>query len=247
MSDVTSDATQIATAVNLLMPEEAAAPAPAVTPVDPPVTTPAETPVAPAIDAAALTAISAKVDALDAKIAAGGTLTPAEKRTKSRLEHFVELAASNDYDPFTVGAKSLVEVLEEQAAANKRLEERLLRQEAVTQQAVAAATWAKEERRFSGVDVQAVWQKSVEDAQKVLGSASPDVEKLANHYYEERATNAAKSVAAKPAVKPVSPVVPGGAAVSARAQGIVPVPASIPLSGDQKYISDAVKYLLPSD
>jgi len=223
---------------------ETAVAAPAIEPTDTPApVTPAVTAVEPP---AALAAVAARIDAIDAKIAAGGTLTPAEKREKTRLEEFSSLASAKDYDPFDPKSTSaLTGALAEMAETNRRLEERLNRQEQATQQAVATATWAQQERKYPGVNVVEIWDRALADAEKVLGNDAEAVAKLANHYYTERAANAAKSVAAKPPT-PGRPVLPGGASVQTRVPGVVAPPASVPKTADERYIDDAVKYLIPA-
>lgn len=157
-----------------------------------------------------------KVDQLLEKRDGGEKLTTAEEQQLQvqvqRLEKIKQAVAAGNFNivdaEADVGA-ALVQTLETNQQLQTRLaqmEQRLAATEGRHQQANVETVWAAEGKKYAGVDVQQVWNKSMEDTAKSTGvdpaTLLPGTDgwklfkSMAESTYASRCDAAAKSVAA---------------------------------------------------
>ena len=171
------------------------------------------------------------VSELTAKLEAGGTLTPKEadkfELSKQRLDQIRNKLRDKTLDPYEDGVE-LAQAAIDQADRIEQLERSLAERESrVDDTAAAAAVWSAQQAKFPGVDVKAVWEKSIEAATALCGDDASEatLKHATQRIYEERATNAVKAVKAK--TPPAAPAVPAKKVVPATPNGArFVVPAS---------------------
>ena len=225
-------------------------------------TKPAETPAADATALQAmqqqLTTAQEQIAALTTKLAGGAALTATEKQQQTAavrsIDKIREALKGEEFDVFDNG-KTLASILVEIDDRNVALENEVkglkgqLATQTQTQQ--EQASWDAARKAYPGVDVDAVWQKSLDDAAKIIGDDDPNkLARLASSYFHERSSNTLKSITAKGTtadkkpIKATPAVTPGGATTTATVPGSVVTPPA--LTEDELY-DRAVEALIEKD
>jgi hypothetical protein len=204
-------------------------------------------------------AINRKLEAVLAKIEESGKATPQQVQQVATLQAKAEevadeIAAIANATTDTVDAfDGTIKVAKRVVTHDKRiasLEERVQQAEARAAQAEEAASWIKVEQKYPGVNVRSVWEQALQKAE-ALGYEGKALAKRADELFHETAAAAVtkpETPAAKPAtpvpqpkapIKPAPtarkapPTTPGGASVTAKANGAIKRPA--PVSDEEKW------------
>jgi hypothetical protein len=206
-----------------------------------------------------LAATTRKLDELTEKLSSGETLTDKEKaqvlQHKRRIDDLKQTLTGDTYDPFDEQTnRAAHEALIETDKEVQTLREEVKQLKESHRASSNDATWGTVKEKYAGVDVTAVWNKAIEDAQSYARFGQEAYQQRASDLFHERCDAAKKQLASraeaaaknKTAAKADSPATTkGGGKLAVSAAEARSGAAS--LSEEQQYTQRAMDLLLQKD